>query len=378
MAPELHGFLKSENPYAADIWAVGEIAFQVLTRKSGFGLPGSIAEYVHDVDKFPRGPLQDSKATNITIAFILALMRPIPSDRLTAKQALNHDWFTLTLPASSTSPTTTDTQPRTTPESGTLNEGFAPWNTVTLGNTASATIPHRPKQLIKAEPHEPYRSLSPRSSRGRRTRSSMKERNSSLLDPLHSSPTLTSVDSHPSITSKFKRPTGPEESMQLDGHHVRTNEDSQNTINDPGFLDTDKLPSTSIQKPKEEAKSGFYDLMNDDDAYATVTESAVHIDGVYLPRVSARQTRPLSDDSFGERASSIGSVERPRRVRFRQPPSPPPKPERDTLSRRWLIALDEARRQHEDKARARARQARRAAEEKEHSSSKPERSVKRQ
>ncbi|KAL2788871.1 hypothetical protein BJX66DRAFT_247832 [Aspergillus keveii] len=206
----------------------------------------------------------------------------------------------------------------------------------------------------------------------------MKERNPSLLDPLHSSPTLTSVDSHPSITSKFKPPTGPEESLQLDGHHVRTNEDSQDTINDPGFLDTNKLVGTSVQKPKKKTKPGFYDLMNDDDTYATVTESAVYIDGVYLPRVSALETGSLSDEGSRKRASSIGSVGRPRRVRFRQPPSPSPKPERDTLSRRWLNALDQSRREHEDKARARARQARRAAEEKDHLSSKPERSVKRQ
>jgi len=32
MTPELYGFTEKGSPHAVDIWAVGEIAFQMLTK----------------------------------------------------------------------------------------------------------------------------------------------------------------------------------------------------------------------------------------------------------------------------------------------------------------------------------------------------------
>ena len=36
IAPEIYGFTEKGSPYAVDIWAVGEIAFKMLTKQQTF------------------------------------------------------------------------------------------------------------------------------------------------------------------------------------------------------------------------------------------------------------------------------------------------------------------------------------------------------
>ncbi|KAL4898769.1 kinase-like domain-containing protein [Aspergillus ambiguus] len=140
MAPELLGFTERGRPYATDIWAIGEIAFQMLTKKPTFKNPGLLAKYVDHPDLFPVGLLQTARTSQSGIEFILSTMRPVPDQRLAAEDALNHTWMdqTLTTPAA---PTTDEGShgPSISPDES-EDEEFATWDTAaTIGRSKSAT-----------------------------------------------------------------------------------------------------------------------------------------------------------------------------------------------------------------------------------------------
>jgi serine/threonine protein kinase len=103
MAPELHGFTHSEQENisqpryscAADIWALGEISFQLLTRSSTFANIGMLAKYTQNDLAFPFERLERVKATFMAQYFILFAMNPSPMSRPTSDQVLQHPWISL-------------------------------------------------------------------------------------------------------------------------------------------------------------------------------------------------------------------------------------------------------------------------------------------
>jgi serine/threonine protein kinase len=102
LAPELHGFVKvvnkanPRNAQAADMWALGEIAFQMLTKEQTFKTMLLLLDFVNVPGKFPSHLLSQRGVSIMGRDFIKSVMIPTPEDRLTAKHALRHDWVACT------------------------------------------------------------------------------------------------------------------------------------------------------------------------------------------------------------------------------------------------------------------------------------------
>ncbi|KAJ5734006.1 Tetratricopeptide-like helical [Penicillium malachiteum] len=93
MAPELYGFIERGSPYAVDIWSLGEIAFNILTKTTTFESLGQLFSYVDNNTSFPTHLLRKPSVSQDGIEFILALMQPDPSSRPTAHGAISHCWI---------------------------------------------------------------------------------------------------------------------------------------------------------------------------------------------------------------------------------------------------------------------------------------------
>ncbi|OQE24823.1 hypothetical protein PENFLA_c009G00776 [Penicillium flavigenum] len=91
IAPELHGVIERGSPFASDIWALGHIAFQLLTKELAFKYLGSLVNYVTQAGEFPIGLL--SKSSALSVEFITSLMCPTPDSRMTAAMAISHTWI---------------------------------------------------------------------------------------------------------------------------------------------------------------------------------------------------------------------------------------------------------------------------------------------
>jgi len=99
LAPELHGFVKAGNELsprsaqAADMWSLGETAFRMLTGEPTFKTMGLLADYVQMPDRFPSNALLARGVRSEGCDFIKRVMMPTSGERLTAKDALLHDWM---------------------------------------------------------------------------------------------------------------------------------------------------------------------------------------------------------------------------------------------------------------------------------------------
>jgi serine/threonine protein kinase len=99
MAPELHGFAEagkepsSNNAQAADMWSLGELAFQMLTKEPTFRNMGRLFSYVQDPQSFPSAPLHAHSVSLSGLDFITSTMTPAPEKRPTAEIALQHHWM---------------------------------------------------------------------------------------------------------------------------------------------------------------------------------------------------------------------------------------------------------------------------------------------
>ncbi|OQE13507.1 hypothetical protein PENFLA_c047G06958 [Penicillium flavigenum] len=91
-APEIWGFAERGSAYAIDIWAVGEIVFEILTKKPAFATPGLLAGYKAKQD-FPVTMLTDAGVSQPGVDFVLSLMCLRPNDRMTATSAISHAWI---------------------------------------------------------------------------------------------------------------------------------------------------------------------------------------------------------------------------------------------------------------------------------------------
>jgi len=99
MAPELLGFghigigMTPKTEYAADMWAMGEISFQMLTKEPTFKNPGALLAYVQNSSNFPSNLVRDCGASGNALDFTQQLMTPSPDRQLSAYKALLHRWM---------------------------------------------------------------------------------------------------------------------------------------------------------------------------------------------------------------------------------------------------------------------------------------------
>ncbi|KLU87977.1 serine/threonine protein kinase [Magnaporthiopsis poae ATCC 64411] len=100
MAPELHklvvprGLSDLGKAQRADIWAAGETAFRILTKKSSFGGDlRRLVEYVEGRTEFSGEHLLANNVSSAATRFIETLMMPEPSARPTVQVAAAHHWL---------------------------------------------------------------------------------------------------------------------------------------------------------------------------------------------------------------------------------------------------------------------------------------------
>lgn len=101
MAPELLGLAtlspslssESTNQCAADMWSLGEIVFQMLTKKPAFPQRSQLILYIQGSHPFPNFLLTQCGVSSCGQDFILSAMQLSPDSRLKALQACNHEWM---------------------------------------------------------------------------------------------------------------------------------------------------------------------------------------------------------------------------------------------------------------------------------------------
>jgi serine/threonine protein kinase len=99
MAPEVLGFVESaeesdsRNAQAADMWALGEITFQMLTKEPTFKYISLLSNYVRSPHNFPSAVLRAHHVSEVGINFINSIMQPKPEDRQTTAEALLQAWM---------------------------------------------------------------------------------------------------------------------------------------------------------------------------------------------------------------------------------------------------------------------------------------------
>ena len=97
-APEILGFVDeeeetSEYTNAVDIWSLGCVTYEVLTRKVPFPDLRALRLYSVGREQFPTDTSTADSVSVKGIEFIKSLMAPDPSKRLTAETALAASWL---------------------------------------------------------------------------------------------------------------------------------------------------------------------------------------------------------------------------------------------------------------------------------------------
>jgi WD40 repeat protein len=132
IAPEVHGLTENGSPYAIDIWAVGEITFQMLTKQPAFKSLGLLVNYMKNAETFPSNVLLDAQVSPLGVEFILSHMQPNPGDRITAENAILHQWMAQLLPCRRDSATSADNKYiHNSFMIESTTENFAAWDTMT-------------------------------------------------------------------------------------------------------------------------------------------------------------------------------------------------------------------------------------------------------
>lgn len=96
MAPELLFYEPGSpipiNHQAADMWALGVMAYRLLTKTAVFSSHHALVTYLMNADLFPTDNLIKREASSEASSFIRSLMAPRPDERLTSEAAMEHAW----------------------------------------------------------------------------------------------------------------------------------------------------------------------------------------------------------------------------------------------------------------------------------------------
>jgi WD40 repeat protein len=148
IAPELYEFTKRGTAYAIDMWAAGEVMFHILTKQATFRHPGLLFNYVQTPTVFPSSKLFENQVSQVGIEFVLRLMDPTPSGRMSAKDALQHRWINEPLPYDNrNSPTLAPKEAHTISAFDPMIESSASWNTAKSPREFETSILKRTEKL---------------------------------------------------------------------------------------------------------------------------------------------------------------------------------------------------------------------------------------
>lgn len=89
---------RNANPFLADIWCLGETAFKMLTDQATLDNHLEVLDYWNGHLEFPSEPLEEVGVSETAIDFLQLLMAANPLQRLSTKQASQHNWMTRALP----------------------------------------------------------------------------------------------------------------------------------------------------------------------------------------------------------------------------------------------------------------------------------------
>ncbi|KAL1862615.1 hypothetical protein Daus18300_008412 [Diaporthe australafricana] len=99
MAPELWGYIANDQlsrtamAYPADMWSLGEIAFQLATGRPTFPRPAMLVKYTLGQCGFPVFQLQKAAVSQAMVDFITGTMLANYTQRPTAETASTHPWL---------------------------------------------------------------------------------------------------------------------------------------------------------------------------------------------------------------------------------------------------------------------------------------------
>jgi serine/threonine protein kinase len=97
LAPELLGFgdvdPRRADPFATDIWCLGEMAFRLLCGKAAFASFGMLRQYQLGTTSLPNDVLQEVGASALAIEFMGRALVASPPGRFKASQAMDHQWI---------------------------------------------------------------------------------------------------------------------------------------------------------------------------------------------------------------------------------------------------------------------------------------------
>ncbi|KAH7128893.1 kinase-like domain-containing protein [Dactylonectria macrodidyma] len=145
MSPERHGFYddivpEKADPYATDMWCLGETTFQMLCDEPTFGSGDKLRQYARGLVDFPTDPLRKVKVDEQAIEFVTLVMLSHPAGRLTCFQAREHAWMKLAEKQQPRNSIDFNQQEQafvvqlpvhqTTATSGTGTESYLAWSTV--------------------------------------------------------------------------------------------------------------------------------------------------------------------------------------------------------------------------------------------------------
>jgi serine/threonine protein kinase len=109
MAPELlfsqkNKALDNSAAYATDIWAIGCMAFLMLSKEMPFPTLMEIVDYARGSLEFPNTALKSHKISGAGEDFIATLLRQKPQDRPGANEALKYEWMPQPIVIANTNP----------------------------------------------------------------------------------------------------------------------------------------------------------------------------------------------------------------------------------------------------------------------------------
>ncbi|KAK0644063.1 kinase-like domain-containing protein [Cercophora newfieldiana] len=173
MAPEMRGFPfigdpRLENPFAADMWSLGEIVFRALSGCATFEDPRRLLDYQQNKAGFPINILRDNTASLEAESLVVSLMSADPPERMTAADTLRHPWLALyPEPGPDVPPQpTAGTAPPLFPYLDEITEPSGQW-TATVSHRGTTTIPRVSKRADNASTSQTMRPGPPSAVKGR-------------------------------------------------------------------------------------------------------------------------------------------------------------------------------------------------------------------
>jgi WD40 repeat protein len=148
MAPELRGLTARATPNeppdykAGDMWALGEITFQMLTGEPAFNTPLDLIDYCQGRRLCPSDRLL-SLAGQDGANFTSKLMEKAPRDRINTTQALNHPWLgsqRMHIQKDFVDMSLEDVDPPETIRTEPVPDASASWSTLSTAVSAKPTV----------------------------------------------------------------------------------------------------------------------------------------------------------------------------------------------------------------------------------------------